>query len=126
VKEEEKNRSVEKKIQNGREETKKSKKRSGQKWIKINCLRFFPCLQVTVGAERKRGGGCYRPSVFAAARVPTSQLPRNLPATVPAVAEGLPCNSCRFWGVYFVLFKLYLIFEFLFFFTCKRWCMRKL
>jgi hypothetical protein len=55
----EKNRSVEKQIQNEEEEKKKIQEQSGQKWTKINCLRFFFCLQVTAGEERKKGGSHY-------------------------------------------------------------------
>jgi len=60
----------------------------------------------TAGKEGKRGGGCYRPPYFPVCfhggawrrRAATVQMPRNLSATIPAVAEGLPCNSCRFLG----------------------------
>jgi hypothetical protein len=64
-------------------------------------LRISPRSLDSRAASR---GGAWR------RRAATSQMPRNLLATIPAVAEGLPCNSCRFWRVYFVILKLYLIF----------------
>ena len=47
----EKNRSVEKQIQNEAEEKKKIQEQSGQKWIKINCIRFF----FLFAGHRRRG-----------------------------------------------------------------------
>jgi hypothetical protein len=47
----EKNRSVEKQIQNEEEEKKKIQEQSGQKWTKINCLRFF----FLFAGHRRRG-----------------------------------------------------------------------
>jgi len=55
-----------KQIQKGRRPETDLKKREK---TKINCLRFLPCLQVTVGAERKRGGGCYGPPLFSRRRM---------------------------------------------------------
>jgi len=77
------------------------RKEEGRRLLQTPCFRG--------GSRAASGGGAWR------RRAATSQMPRNLPATVPVVAEGLPCNSCRFWGAYFVIFKLNLIFWFLFF-----------
>jgi hypothetical protein len=87
----------------------KQKKTNLQKNLKqIACVSLF-LLQVTVkattGREEKRGGNRSRPPFLRGflqwrvnPRTATVQMPRNLPATVPAVTKGLPCNSCRVLG----------------------------
>jgi hypothetical protein len=124
VKEEEKNRSVEKQIQNGREKKKNPRNGLDRNGLKSTACVFFlvcrsPSVQKGRGEEAVTDPPCFHGGAWVHApqwwcawrrRAATSQMPRNLPATVPAVAEGLPCNSCRFWGVCFVIFKLNLIF----------------
>jgi len=120
VKEEEKNRSVEKQIQNGKEEKKNPRNGLDRNGLKsIACVFFLVCRSPSV--QKGRGEeAVYRPPVFAAAREPTRRQWRwrveetrrhcsraqKPSSTVP----GLPCSYCRFLGFYFVIFELYLIY----------------
>jgi hypothetical protein len=61
-----------------------------------------------VGSRAASGGGGWEKH---AATVPE---PRNLPPLFRRIPEDVPSNSWSF-GFYFVIFKLYLIFEFLLF-----------
>jgi len=107
VKEEEKNRSVEKQIKNGREEKKNPRNVLDRNGLKSTaCVFFLVCRSPSV--QKGRGEeAVYRPPVFAAARggdaPPLFRCPEDVPSTVPAIPEDIPRNSWSF-GVYFCNF----------------------